>query len=72
MISIGRGGELVGLDERKWLSEEESSPTYILIYSGKVAMISLDATGSPVGVIVGNEGLYQTQKMVFEKLWRVL
>ena len=72
VISIGRGGELVGLDERKWLSEEESSPTYILIYSGKVAMISLDATGSPVGVIVGNEGLYQTQKMVFEKLWRVL
>ena len=66
------GGELAGLDERKWLSEEESSPTYILIYSGKVAMVSLDATQNPVGVIVENDGLYQTQRMVFERLWKVL
>ncbi|MDP3993968.1 MAG: helix-turn-helix domain-containing protein [bacterium] len=72
VISIGKGGELAGLDERKWLSEEESSPTYILIYSGKVAMVSLDATQVPVGVIVENDGLYQTQKMVFERLWKML
>ena len=68
-IAIGKGGEELGLDERKWLSEEQSSPTYVLIYSGKVAMISVDAVKNPVGVIIQDPGLYQTQEMVFKKLW---
>lgn len=71
-IAIGQGGELVGLDERKWLSKKEAAPSYILIYSGKVAMISLDTSDTPVGVIIENEGLYETQKMVFQKLWQTL
>lgn len=71
-IAIGKGGELVGLDERKWLSEQDSSPTYVLIYSGKVAMVSVDAADIPVGVIIEDQGLYQTQKMVFEALWQTL
>ena len=69
VIAIGHGGELAGLDERKWLSEDESSPTYILIYGGKLAMITIDATRKPVGVIVEDKGLYQTQEMIFKKLW---
>jgi sugar-specific transcriptional regulator TrmB len=72
VIAIGRGGELVGLDERKWLLQEESSPAYILIYSGKVAMISLDATGQPVGVVVEDQALYETQRMIFEFNWEKL
>lgn len=72
VIAIGRGGELSGLDERKWLSEKESSPTYVLIYSGKLAMISVDATGKPVGVIVEDQGLYQTQVMIFQHLWQTI
>lgn len=71
-IGIGKGGELAGLDERKWLSEAESSPTYVLIYGGKVAMISIDAAGLPVGVVVSDQGLYRTQVMVFERLWQTL
>ncbi len=71
-IAIGGGGELAGLDERKWLSRKESAPTYILIYSGKVAMISIDATKKPVGVIVADHGLYETQVLVFKKLWESL
>lgn len=71
-IAIGRGGELVGLDERKWLTKKEGSPSYIFIYPGKVAMISLDAADRPVGVIIENDGLYQTQKMIFESLWQTL
>lgn len=71
-IGLGPGGELVGLDERKWLSEEHGSPTYILIYSGKLAMVSVDAAGIPVGVITEDQGLYQTQKMVFQALWQTL
>ena len=81
-IAMGEGGEMVGLDERKWLSkkgpssqgetEAEVSPSYIFVYHGKTAMISIDALGQPVGVIIENEGLSQTQKMVFERLWEVL
>lgn len=71
-IAIGRGGELVGLDERKWLGKKETAPSYIFIYNSKVAMISLDATNQPVGVIIENEGLSQTQRMIFESLWQTL
>ncbi|MDP3740784.1 MAG: helix-turn-helix domain-containing protein [bacterium] len=69
VIAFGKGGELAGLDERKWIDKEHSSPTYIIIYSGKVAMISLDATKNPVGVIIENDALYETQKMLFEFIW---
>lgn len=72
VIALGEGGELAGLDERKWLTQTDTSPTYILIYSGKMAMITLDAIGNCVGVIIENEGLYQTQVMIFNKLWSTL
>ena len=69
VIAFGKGGELAGLDERRCMSEEESTPTYMLIYAGKVAMISLSATREPVGVIIEDQGLYQTQRMIFEFIW---
>lgn len=71
-IAIGQGGELAGLDQRKWLSEADGSPTYVLIYDSKVAMVTIDATKRPVGVVVENHGLYQTQEMIFNKLWNTL
>lgn len=69
VIAIGEGGEKRGLDERKWLNKKTGTPTYILIYPGKTAYISLDAKNEPVGVVIENEGVYQTQKMVFDFLW---
>jgi len=72
VIAFGRGGELAGLDERRCLSEKESTPTYMLIYGGRVAMISLSATREPVGVIIEDSGLYETQKMIFEFVWNKL
>jgi sugar-specific transcriptional regulator TrmB len=69
VIAFGKGGDLAGLDERKWMDREHASPTYILIYSGKVAMISVDAAGEPVGVVVEDQALYETQKMIFEFNW---
>ncbi len=72
VIAFGKGGELAGLDERRCLSEKESTPTYMIIYGGKVAMISLSATGEPVGVIIEDQGLYETQKMIFEFVWNKL
>ncbi len=72
VISFGPGGETRGLDERKWLTRKESSPTYTLIYGGKVAMISVDQNQKPIGVIIEDVNIYQTQKMLFEFVWNKL
>ncbi len=72
VIAVGEGGETRGLDERKWLSVKSDTPTYIIIYPGKTAYISLTSDGEPVGVVIENEGVYQTQKMVFDSLWKSL
>ena len=73
-IALGPGGQLVGLDERKWLPNQRSDikATYQFIYDGKVAHISLDNSDNPVGVVIENQGIYETQKLIFENLWNTL
>lgn len=73
-LSLGPGGELHGLDERKWLplSKNLQTSTYEIIYAGKVAHISLDDAANPVGVVIENAGIYETQKIVFEFNWEKL
>jgi sugar-specific transcriptional regulator TrmB len=74
VIALGDGGELRGLDQRKWLPEStnETVPTYIIIYPGKTAYISMNAKQEPIAVVIENEGVYQTQKMIFQHLWNSL
>lgn len=69
VIAIGKGGELRGLDERKWLEASSDTQTYIIIYPAKTAYISLDAKNEPVGVVIENSGVYETQKNIFDSLW---
>jgi len=71
-ISMAKGGGLSGLDERRWLGTENESATFILIYNGKVAYISRDALDNPVGVIIENNDIYNTQKIIFLRLWGLL
>lgn len=72
-ISLGPGGQLTGLDERKWIPDASKlKATYEIIYGGKVAHISLDAGNQPVGVVIENSDIYQTQKMIFEFNWNQL
>ena len=71
-IAIGDGGELRGLDERKWLDIKKDSPTYIIIYPGNTAYISLNTQGDLIGVVIENEGVYQTQRGIFDALWNKL
>lgn len=74
-IALGQGGQLVGLDERKWLKggrEGGLKATYEIIYAGKVAHISLDDAENPVGVVIQNQEIYETQKVIFESLWEKL
>lgn len=72
VIAIGEGGELRGLDERKWLKASSVTPTYIIVYPGKTAYISLNAKKEPIGVVIENPGVYETQKLVFDTLWSTL
>lgn len=71
-IALGPGGTTAGLDERKWIPAVEGTPTYILIYGGKVAHISLGNMGKLFGVIIENPGVYQTQKLIFQEMWKQL
>ena len=69
VIAMGEGGELRGLDERKWLVAKNDTPTYIIIYQGKTAYISLNAQREPLGVVIENSGISETQKKIFDELW---
>ncbi len=71
-ISLAQGGNLKGLDERRWLNTNEDSATYIMIYAGKCAFISRDINNNPVGVLIENEMIYKTQKIIFLQLWGFL
>ncbi len=71
-ISLGPGGEPTELSERKWLPAAEGTPTYILIYGGKCAFISLGKSATLFGVIIENRGIFETQKLLFEHLWKSL
>lgn len=46
--------------------------TYEIIYAGRVAHISLDDAENPVGVVIQNQEIYETQKIIFESLWKKL
>lgn len=72
VIAMGGGGELRGLDERKWLKVKNATPTYILIYPGNTAYISLNAQSDLVGVVIENDGVCQAQKNIFDALWKTL
>ncbi|OGY45532.1 MAG: hypothetical protein A2729_01965 [Candidatus Buchananbacteria bacterium RIFCSPHIGHO2_01_FULL_39_14] len=72
VISIGPGGQTVGLDERKWLSQETGAPTYTIIYAGKIAMIAVDSENHPIGILIEDKNIFQTQKMIFEFIWSKL
>jgi HTH-type transcriptional regulator, sugar sensing transcriptional regulator len=71
-ISLSKGGRTYGLDERRWMPTNEESATFVIIYAGKCAFVSRDASGSPVGVVVENEKIYETQKIIFLQLWDTL
>lgn len=74
-ISLSVGGGTYGLDERKWLKAEKSSArnmTYILIYADKCAFISRDNQGNPMGVIIENKMIYETEKILFLEMWKLI
>ncbi len=69
-LANGEGGTTYGKDERKWLSKEDSAPTYKLIYAGKVAMISVGKNNTLHGIIIEDANLYETELSIFNNLWK--
>lgn len=69
VISLAKGGTMHGLDERRWLKTSEDAATFIIIYGGKSAYISRDISGNPVGVMIENGMIFETQKILFFQLW---
>ncbi len=71
-VALGEGGKTYGLDERKWLTQKQSAPTYIFIYGDKTAYVSADEKARLFGVIIDDTSIAQTQKMIFDQLWKHL
>ncbi|MFA5954002.1 MAG: helix-turn-helix domain-containing protein [Patescibacteria group bacterium] len=72
VIALGAGGEVKGLDERKWLTTKESAPTYTLIYPGKIAMVTVAIDGTPRAVVINDRNLAETEQLIFAKLFERL
>lgn len=72
VISMGSGGEKRGLDERKWLTQEESVSAYMILYNGNIAMITVDADAKPMGVIIKDKNFFELQKIIFDSVWAKL
>jgi hypothetical protein len=71
-ISLGAGGTTHGLDERKWLSEKDAAPMYTFIYSSKVAFVGADKGEKLFGVSIDDQAISETQRMIFDALWKTL
>jgi HTH-type transcriptional regulator, sugar sensing transcriptional regulator len=71
-VSIGKGGSTYGLDERKWLTKSNTSPSYIFIYKGKTAFVSTDENLKLFGVIIEDSAISKTQEMIFDALWKMV
>lgn len=72
VIAMGAGGATVGKDERRWITRKSGAPTYTLIYAGKLAMISVKRGDAPHGIILEDHAIFETQKILFERMWEML
>ncbi|MEK7158275.1 MAG: helix-turn-helix domain-containing protein [Patescibacteria group bacterium] len=72
VIALGEGGQLVGLDERKWLPQQTNAPTYQLLYQHKVASIALNSTEEPFSILIEHRDIAQMQQRIFAHLWSLL
>lgn len=72
VIALGEGGEDYPLSERKWLTKNDASPSYTLLYGPKTAHFGLDNVSTPLGVVVDDQNITSTHQMIFERLWSTL
>ena len=71
VVAIGHHGTKAKFSERRVLNQKEGLPTYILIYNGKVAMISVNEEKKLLGLIIQDKALFETQLQLFKFIWKV-
>ena len=71
-IGPSAGGELRGLDQRRSLPKLEEAPSYIIVYGPKVAILSFSKDNYLMSVLINDQGLAETQRLLFETLWSTL
>jgi len=74
VISVGEGGESAQGAERKWLptAAHDEVSSYVLIYGGKMAVISISSDLTPYGVVIKDSNTAAMQRLIFEQLWSTL
>lgn len=74
VIAIGAGGDDAAAAERKWLhTDSDVQPSsYTLIYGDKFAMISLNDSFNPYGIVIEDAGVAEMQRALFTQLWQTL
>jgi len=75
VIAVGEGGEAAQGAERKWLSAGQAVgevSSYVLIYGGKMAVISISSDLTPYGVVIKDNNTAGMQRLIFEQLWNTL
>ena len=73
-VAIGEAGVPAELAKRRTIVPEApaSDVTYIFIYAGKTAYVSLDAQAQLFGVLIEDEHVSATQRLIFDALWSAL
>lgn len=69
VIAVGHEGTSAALAEIKSLTKNDGSPTYIIIYDNKVALISINDQRELLGILLEDQALSATQKQLFEYIW---
>ena len=72
VIAVGAGGEDQPFAERRWLPAKAGSPTYKIIYGSKVAFFSLAKDEMPLGVLIEDASVAETERMLFDHVWTSL
>lgn len=72
VISMGGGGDPENLVMAERKSIKIDAPAYFIIYANKLALISIAEDKSPFGVLITDEKIAATQKILFEELWECL
>lgn len=72
VISLSPGGQLCGLDKRKWVpGTAKTVSTYTLVYAKKVALIS-KGENEIMTILIDSAEISATQNIIFEALWERL
>lgn len=72
VIALGEGADpkLMTMAERKTIPDD--APAYMIVYGPKVALISVAEDDIPFGVLIQDEKIARTQKLLFDTLWSKL